>query len=67
MSGAKKKTWWVVMAVHSWDCLQACGVPLAAPPEGPQGFLPVFENRELATKWSNGRFPVLEVGLLHDS
>ena len=48
----KPKHFWVVMKVQNWGSLEVVGRTLAAPPEGPQGFLAVFDTKKQAVKWS---------------
>jgi hypothetical protein len=45
---------WAVMKRYSWDCVTVQGVELKAPKGGPHFFMPLFETREQAIKWTNG-------------
>ena len=49
-----KKRYWVVMKAHTWDSLTVLnGIPIQAPPDGPQRFIPVFDSMEQAAAWAN--------------
>jgi hypothetical protein len=48
-----KRFLYAVLSPHAWDkCLQADGVNLLFPKNGPKFFLPVFETEEAATSWA---------------
>ena len=50
-----------VMKVHKWEVLTAHGLPLQCPPEGPQGFIPVFDTRAQAVEWDGSDEHVVEM------
>lgn len=52
-SGPLVRRFWCVMKAHGWQNLSVAGVAMAAPKEGPQRFIPVFDTREQAVAWSN--------------
>ena len=51
-SDAMVRRYWCVMKAHGWDCLTVAGIPMQAPKEGPQHFIPVFDTREQAVAWA---------------
>lgn len=51
----KKKpiTLWAIMKVHKWESITVMNnIPLQQPAEGPDGFIPVFNNPERAAAWA---------------
>jgi len=40
------------MKAHGWANLSVAGIEMAAPKEGPQHFIPVFDTREQAVAWA---------------
>jgi hypothetical protein len=44
------------MKAQDWNTVTVTlgGIPLQAPPEGPDGFIPIFTTRERAMKWAGG-------------
>jgi hypothetical protein len=46
------RRFWCVMKAYHWQNLSVAGVPMTAPPEGPQRFIPVFDTREQAVAWA---------------
>lgn len=56
---------WLVMVKHPWSDLSIClgGFPLtpAKGPGLPDAFVPLFEHREAAERWSQGKYVILEV------
>ena len=51
-SGRLARRFWCVMKAHGWQNLSVSGIAMAAPKEGPQHFIPVFDTREQAVAWS---------------
>lgn len=51
-SDAMVRRFWCVMKAHGWDGLTVAGIPMQAPKEGPQRFIPVFDTREQAVAWA---------------
>jgi hypothetical protein len=51
-SGPLVRRFWCVMKAHGWKNLTVAGIEMAAPKEGPQHFIPVFDTREQAVAWS---------------
>jgi hypothetical protein len=47
------KTLWAVMRAHEWSALEANGIPLTSPVDGPQRFIPVFDSQEQAAEWAS--------------
>lgn len=44
-----------VMKAHKWSAVHIAGdVPLAAPDNGPQRFIPIFDTREQAVAFTEG-------------
>jgi len=43
------------MKSHNWSSITVLnGIPVVPPPEGPHGFIPVFNTKEEAIAWDNG-------------
>lgn len=40
------------MKAYGWANLSFAGIEMAAPKEGPQHFIPVFDTREQAVAWA---------------
>jgi len=51
-SVAMVRRYWCVMKAHGWANLSVAGIEMAAPKEGPQHFIPVFDTREQAVAWA---------------
>ena len=54
----EESVYWCVMAVQRFDNLTVDGLPVQMYPEGPFGYLPVFNDRALAEAFAEGRWPV---------
>ena len=70
------RTWYIVMAVQSWDALQVSvgmggaqspgyAMQPSDDPDQPTGFLPVFDIREAAEKHADGK-PVAKMQAIED-
>lgn len=46
---------YAVMKAFSWKSVVVAGNPVVADPEGPQHFIPVFDNYSQAVKFQNGK------------
>jgi hypothetical protein len=44
---------YAVMRAIAWEGIEAGGIPMAAPPGGPQRFIPVFDTREQAVAFAS--------------
>ena len=51
-SDAMVRRFWCVMRAYGWANLSVAGIEMAAPKEGPQHFIPVFDTREQAVAWA---------------
>jgi hypothetical protein len=45
-------TLYAVMRACSWGSVEINGVPLSAPPGGPQRYIPVFNTQDAAIAWA---------------
>ena len=45
---------WAIMKAYKWRSLTIGGIELAAPADGPQQFIPIFETRDQAVKFADG-------------
>lgn len=43
---------YAVMRAIAWDGIEVHGIPMQAPPDGPQRFIPVFDTQEQAIDFS---------------
>jgi hypothetical protein len=48
------KYFWAIMKAQSWSSMTINGIEVAAQPEGPHRFIPVFNTREQAVAWNGG-------------
>ena len=52
---------WAVMKGYPWSSVEAAGIPLQSPPEGPHRFIPIFDTREQAVAWAGSDEHVVEL------
>lgn len=45
---------WGVMKGYGWDSIAIIGVTIRPPIDGPQRFIPLFDTKEQALKFTNG-------------
>ena len=56
------KSYWCVMKVFTWGSVTIFGgIELQSPPDGPLGFMPLFETYEQAVKWNGSEENVFEM------
>ena len=60
-SSAVVRLFWAVMKAHTWNNITVADIPMQAPAEGPQRFIPVFDTREQAVKWAGSDEHVYEM------
>lgn len=51
---AATNRFWLVLRAYNWSAVTVGAVPLAASPDGPCRFVPVFETREQAIAFEGG-------------
>jgi len=55
LAGATEvKFFYAVMKVQPWSSIKVIGYPITPPPEGPHGFVPIFNTRDQAVTWCGG-------------
>ena len=53
----------VMRAIH-WEGIEAGGVPMQSPPNGPQRFIPVFDTKEQAVAFASDGDRIMPINLL---
>lgn len=54
---------YAVMRAIAWDGIEAGGIPLQAPPDGPQRFIPVFDTQEQAVAFASDGDRIMPIKL----